>query len=57
MRIIRTAFLLCAGATIAWAYRYHNEHPYDPEPAAVSVLHYASEQLQPMLSDRGMPRR
>ena len=53
MRILRTTFLLCAGATIAWAYRYHNDHPYAPEPTAVSVLHYASEQLQAALPQAG----
>ena len=49
MRIIRTAFLLCAGATIAWAYRYHNDYPSAPEPTVVSVLHQAGEQLQSVL--------
>jgi phosphatidylserine/phosphatidylglycerophosphate/cardiolipin synthase-like enzyme len=53
MRILRTSFLLCAGATIAWAYRYHNEHPYAPNPTAVSVLHHASEQLEAALPQTG----
>jgi phosphatidylserine/phosphatidylglycerophosphate/cardiolipin synthase-like enzyme len=53
MRILRTTFLLCAGATIAWAYRYHNEHPYAPNPTAVSVLHHASEQLEAALPQTG----
>ena len=53
MRILRTTFLLCAGATIAWTYRYHNEHPYAPEQTAVSVLHHASEQLQAALPQAG----
>ena len=49
MRIIRTAFLICAGATIAWAYRYHNQYPSAPEPMVVSVLHQAGERLQSIL--------
>ena len=53
MRILRTSFLLCAGATIAWAYRYHNEHPYAPEPTVVSVLHHAHEQLRAALPQPG----
>jgi hypothetical protein len=53
MRILRTTFLLCAGATIAWAYRYHNEHPYAPNPTAVSVIHHASEQLKAALPQTG----
>jgi phosphatidylserine/phosphatidylglycerophosphate/cardiolipin synthase-like enzyme len=53
MRILRTTFLLCAGAPIAWAYRYHNEHPYAPNPTAVSVLHHASEQLKSALPQTG----
>ena len=53
MRILRTTFLLCAGATIAWAYRYHNEHPYAHEPTIVSVLHSASEKLNSSLPQVG----
>jgi phosphatidylserine/phosphatidylglycerophosphate/cardiolipin synthase-like enzyme len=53
MRILRTTFLLCAGATIAWTYRYRNEHPYASEQTAVSVLHHASEQLQASLPQAG----
>ena len=49
MRIIRTAFLICAGATISWAYRYHNQYPSAPEPMVVSVLHQAGERLQSIL--------
>ena len=49
MRILRTAFLICAAATIAWAYRYHNAYPSAPEPTVVSVLHQAGEQLQSVL--------
>jgi phosphatidylserine/phosphatidylglycerophosphate/cardiolipin synthase-like enzyme len=49
MRILRTAFLLCAGATIAWAYRYHNDRPYARDPTILSVLHSAGEQLQSAL--------
>ena len=52
MRIIRTAFLICAGATIAWAYRYHNQYPSAPEPAVVSVLHQTGERLQSVLPRR-----
>jgi phosphatidylserine/phosphatidylglycerophosphate/cardiolipin synthase-like enzyme len=49
MSILRTAFLLCAGATIAWAYRYHNDRPYARDPTTLSVLHSAGEQLQSAL--------
>ena len=49
MRILRTAFLICAAATIAWAYRNHNAYPSAPEPTVVSVLHQAGEQLQSVL--------
>ncbi len=52
MRLIRTAFLICAGATIAWVYRYHNQYPSAPEPEVVSTLHQTVEQLQSVLPRR-----
>ena len=49
MRILRTAFLICAGATIAWAYRYHNQYPSAPEPTVVTAFSQAGEQLRSVL--------